>query len=425
IGYGVIATPSLVNPIAKTSFGSDKFVKDIADKKVAVINYDKNQYNLKNTEAKKDEIKDLKTYIEEANENDRIDFTGMNLKSYASPEGTVDRNTAVSGGRSKTAENFVAKEFRKIEDFKADGFVKPEITVEDWEGFKQAVEESSLPEKDMVLRVVQMHSDPDVREQEIRNMTKTFETLEQEIHPKLRRSELIVNVMLIGNTDEEIKELYANDFDKLTQEEILYLGTLCENNEKKLEVYTKYTDKYTDDWRGFNNLGVVQYELNNIPAAKTALEKAKSIDANATVFNNLGNVALIEGDVDQAKEYYQSATGVNEASYGQGIISVQKGQYKEAGDYFGADCSFNNALALLLAKDYDGAIEKASCGEDKDAPMNYYLKAIANARKDNRDETLNNLRTAVAKDQALKGRAKTDMEFHKYFEDATFKEIVN
>ncbi len=424
IGYGVIATPNLVDPYAKTVKGKDSFVKDVADKRVAVINYDKNQTNLKNTEVKKEEVTQLQAYIKEVDKNERINFIGVTLKSYASPEGTIERNTDVSNGRSKTAEGFISKEFTKIAAAKEKDFVKTEVTVEDWDGFKKSVQESSLPEKDMVLRVVQMHSDPAVREQEIRNMTKTFDALEQEIHPKLRRSEMYINVMLIGHTDDEIKEIYANNSDELAQEEFLYCATLFTDVNKKLEIYTKYTDKFDKDWRGFNNLGAVQFELNNIPAARTALEKAKSLNANATVFNNLGSVCLVEGEIETAKEYFASATGINEASYGQGIINIQEGKYQSATEFFGSDCSFNAGLALLLNKKYDDAINAANCGTDKESAKNYYLKAIAYARKGNANEMFNNLRTAVNKDGELKSRAKTDMEFFKYFEDATFIEIV-
>ena len=56
--------------------------------------------------------------------------------------------------------------------------------------------------------------------------------------------------------------------------------------------------------------------------------------------------------------------------------------------------------------------------------MNFYLKAIAGARNADSDLLFNNLRAAVEKDSSLKAAAKTDMEFAKYFEDTTFKTIV-
>jgi len=424
IAYGVIATPALVDPYAKAVSGKDNFIKDVAESKSAIINYDKNKSDLKTNETKDTDIKEIQDYIVTVDTAARKDFTGVTVKSYASPEGTIERNTEVSSGRSKTAQDFLAKEFKKVKDAENKDFVKTEYTIEDWDGFKKAVQESNLPDKDMILRVVQMNSDPVVREQEIRNMSKAFTELEDEIHPKLRRSEITINTMNIGYTNDELKAIWEKNPDILAQEELFYTATLFTDNNTKLAIYNKYTDQYNKDWRGFNNLGVVQYELNNITAAKTSLEKAKALNANATVFNNLATIALVEGDITKAKEYYTSATGISEASYGQGIISITEGNYRMATEYFGEDCSFNAGLAKLLNKDYDGAIKAASCGADKEDAMNYYLKAIAYARKGTKDDMFNNLRTAVSKDASLKNKAKNDMEFFKYFEDATFIEIV-
>lgn len=424
IAEGIIATPDLVKMVGKTSAANDKFVKDIPDSKMGLVNYDKNRAELKFTERKRDEIVALKDFVAEVNEDERKEFTGVELISYASPEGTIEMNTKVAGDRSKTIDNFVKTEFKKIEDFKKDDFFKYLVTEEDWEGFKKAVSESDLADKDMIIRVVNMNTDPVKREEEIRNMTATFEELEKLIHPMLRRSEVVVNIMLIGNTDAEIDSLFNADPEKLTVEELLYLGKLSEDNAKKLAVYTKTTELFPKEWRGFNNLACIQYKEGNIAGAKTSIEKAKSLEANATVFNNLGNVALAEGDLETALTNYQSATGVPEASAGQGVIAIKAGEYDKAANFYGEGCCFNAGLAKILSGDFDGAIKAADCGADKDDAYNFYIKAIAGARKGDTDVLFNNLRTACTKDASLKELAAKDMEFYKYFENDTFKTIV-
>ncbi len=424
IAKGVIATPTLVLNTGKVAQVSDKFVKDIPASKEAVINFDKNLWNIKPNETKGEDIEALKSFVKEAAEDERKEMLSFNIRAYASPEGTFDFNEKVSTGRKGAAETFVKREYKNIEAFKAEDFLKTDVTVEDWEGFKKAVSESNLADKDMILRVVQMHADPVERENEIRNMTAIFEELEKLIHPRLRRSELQLNIMLIGNTDEEINELFDNDSDVLTVEELLYLGKISDDLDRKLSVYTKTTERFPNEWRGFNNLGYTQYKLENYDAAKIAFDKAKSLQSNATVFNNMGVMALLDGDLETAKTNFTSATGVSEASHGQGIIEIKKGNYSTAVDYFGDDCSFNAGLAKLLAGNADDAIKAAECGPDKDNAMNYYLKAVAGARKADTDLLFNNLRTAITKDASLKQLAKTDMEFYKYFDNNTFKSIV-
>ncbi len=424
IAEGIIATPDLLKMIGQGSAAKDKFVKDNPDSKMGLVNYDKNRAELKYTERKRDEIVALEEYVNAVNEDERKDFVNVELISYASPEGTMEMNTKVSNDRSKTIDKFVKGEFKKIEDFENDDFFKYLVTEEDWEGFKNAVSESNLADKDMIIRVVNMNTDPVKREEEIRNMTSTFDELEKEILPMLRRSEVKVNIMLIGNTDAEIESLFTSDPAKLTVEELLYLGNLSTGLDKKLTVYTKTTELYPKEWRGFNNLACVQYKKGDVAGSKTSIEKAKSLEANGTVFNNLGNIQLAEGDLEAAETSYQSATGVAQASAGQGAIAIKAGEYKTAVDFFGEMCSFNAGLAKLMNGDYDGAIQATDCGDDKDDAYNFYLKAIAGARKGDSDILFNNLRTACTKDSSLKGLATKDMEFYKFFDNDTFKTIV-
>ena len=230
--------------------------------------------------------------------------------------------------------------------------------------------------------------------------------------------------MLIGHTDEEIDALFTENVDSLTFEELLYLGNLKEDLDDKLAVYTKTTEKFPKEWRGFNNLACVQYKKGDIAGSKTSIEKAKSLEANGTVFNNLGNVYLSEGNIEEAETSFQSATGVPEASAGQGAIAIKAGEYETAVDFFGEMCCFNAGLAKIMNGDFNGAIKAADCGNDKDNAYNFYLKAIAGARLGDTDVLFNNLRTACTKDNDLKEFAAKDMEFYKYFENDTFKTIV-
>lgn len=424
VAEGIIATPALVKMVGASSMAKDKFVKDTPESKMGQINYDKNRADLKASETKREEMVAIKNYILAADSNDRKQFVNVELISYASPEGTLEQNTKVSGDRSKTIDKYVKNEFKKIDEFKNESFFKYLVTEEDWDGFKKAVQESNIADKDMIIRVVNMNSDPVKREEEIRNMTATFAELEKIIHPMLRRSEVKVNIMNIGNTNEEIDALFTSNPEKLTVEEYLYLGNFSKTDDKKLAVYTKASQLYSTDWRCFNNLAAVQYRMGDYAAAKTSIQKAKSIEANGTVLNNLGNVYLTEGNIKEAETNFKSATGVPEASMGQGAIAIKNGQYKNAVEFYGTNSCFNAGLAKVLNGDFDGAVKAADGGMDKDDAMNYYLKAIAGARKNDTEVLFNNLRTACSKDAKLKEFAAKDMEFFKYFENDTFKSIV-
>ncbi len=422
---GIVATPDLVQITPEVVYAKDNFQKDVPASEMAQVNFDKNSSNLTYTEKRADDILKLQEFISEVKENERKRFDNVDIEAYASPEGSQELNEGLANKRADVGKKFIDSDFKDLEELNETDFFLKNATPEDWAGFEKLVRESNLEEKDMIVRVIQMNSDVDQREKEFRNMTKVFKELEDVIHPKLRRSEFKVNITLIGHTNEEIKNLVDADIDSLKQEELLYAATLYpENLEKQRDIYTNYTEKFQADWRGHNNVGAVQFELGNVDAARTAFEKAKAAKANATVFNNMGAVELISGNIEAAEENLKSATGVKQASNNLGIIKIKQGEYETAANYFGDNCSFNSALANVLAGDNDAAIRLAECGDDKDEAMNYYIKAVAGARKADTEVMFNNLRTACTKDATLKTQVAKDVEFINYFDEQTFKNIV-
>ncbi len=334
-------------------------------------------------------------------------------------------NQKVAEGRDKTMQNFVKKDYKEFQEF-LDKLQYGSPNTGDWEMFKSMIQSSNLPDKDMIIRVCNMNSDPKAKEEELRKLANIWEELDANngILGQMRKSELVINVMKIGHTNEEIEKIFSEDPSKLTLEELLYLGANTKDLNKQVEIYTKVTELFPSDWRGFNNLAVAQYASKNYAAAKTAIEKAKSLGANATILNNLANVQLQEGNIADAETNFKAATGVKEASAGQGAISIKKGQYENAVNFYGNACDFNAALAKLLKKDYSNVASTIDCGTQKDEAMSFYLKAITGARQANDEVLFNNLRTAVTKDSKLKEFAKNDVEFIKYFENETFKDIV-
>src|SRR4030042_5894341 len=201
---GVIATSTLVEKHARAIYMKDNYVRIIPETKMADINYVINQANIRNSELKAEDITLLKEYISLVSANPNRQLKGAVISSYASPDGKFDENEKLSVKRGTTADKFIKKEFDKIEAAKAEGFFNSLTTAEDWDGFKTEVENSTIQDKDLILRVLSMYSDPEVREKEIKNMSSAFEALKTDVLPTLRRSKMMVNVDTIGRSDEQI-----------------------------------------------------------------------------------------------------------------------------------------------------------------------------------------------------------------------------
>jgi tetratricopeptide (TPR) repeat protein len=424
---GIISTPLLVMVDPMPIAAKDKFERVISETKNADIHYVIQQSNVRRSELTAEDIKELEAFVKSTKEEENKEFKGIEISAYASPDGPEKLNERLSEQRKKTADQYLAKVVGKTKMSKEDAqtLYNLKSTSEDWDGFKKLVEASTIEDKDLILRVLSMYSDPVVREKEIKNISATYKVLADDILPQLRRSDITVKVDKIGFSDEEILDLIANNPDTLNIEEMLYGATLVESMEEKAAIYKKATENFEKCFRAFNNLAYTQINMGNLADAKVALEKANELkEGDAIITNNLGVIALMEGDKETAQKHFLNATDAgNAVDYNLGIIKIMEGEYEAAVNYFQNHKTFNTALAMLLAGKNDSANKTIDVVEKED-PKNYYLKAVINARIGDEGAVMNNLRTAIEKDADLKEMAKTDLEFRNYFENETFKTIV-
>lgn len=437
IADGTMASALLLEKDAMPIAADDKFVRVTTESKDATINFVINQATIRGKELKKEEIKALQDFVAASATKGNVEFKGVEISAYASPDGPEKLNTKLADNRMKNSEKYFARELKKskVAGMEDDNFLSTKATPEDWDGFKKLMQESDIQDKELILRVLSMYSDPVVREKEIKNISAAYEVIAKEILPQLRRSKLTVNIAIIGYSDEELKDLAVSNPDTLKVEELMYAATLVSDLNTKLSIYQKVASNFADDWRGHNNVGYIYLKQGKIAEAKAALEEAKKLDAsNTIVLNNLGVAAHLEGDLKAAKEFYDAAAGAgNQVSYNQALIAAKKGAYENALNLFVSSKynTFNFALVKMLnysitknTDTFDAALGILSKVENQDAANIYYLKAILGARKQDTDLLFNNLRTAIEKDASYKAYAKDDIEFAQYTNDGTYKSIV-
>ncbi len=431
IADGTIITPYLLDLDDKVILGEDNFQRITTHDIKAVINYQKGKFNVRSSELKDQDIKDFEAFATDALTNVRREMKSIKIQSYASPEGEIDKNENLAGDRAQSAMDYCIKFMNKIK-FEAgaqEGFYTKDPRGEDWDGFKTEVEKTDHEDKELILRVLQMTQDLNKREQDIRNMAKTYKFLEKEVLPQLRRSQIMLTYDKIGWSDDELKELTKTNSDTLTVEEVLYAATLFDDLNEKLRVYKIAEKNYGSDWRAVNNVGVIQYWLNDLDAAGSQFEKSNGIESNSTNTNNIGAVTHMKAtsvaDRDKAMELFNEAGSAAETKYNMGLVKVQVGEdYAGAIADMGSYQTLNLAIAKIVSGDPNGAMEVIDASEDKDAALAYYLKAIIGARTNNSDLVLNNLKIAIEKDAKYKEKAAKDREFIKYFENADFKALL-
>lgn len=426
IGDGVISTEFLVVNDPRPISMADKFQRITPESYEADIKYLINKADIRSSELKKDELKEFQSSFVAAKKDSTKQVKDIVISAYASPDGELELNEKLAEKRKESANKYFASELKKNKLNKDvdENIFKYLTTAEDWEGFRVLMEKSNIRDKELILRVLSMYSDPVVREREIKNISSAFEEVKEQILPELRRSKLKVNIDVVGKTDEQLTAIATSTPDSLNVEELLYAAALTQDMNQKLSIYQAAANKYPDDVRAKNNVGYALINLNRIDEAETALNAAKQVNDNDVVKNNLGVVAMKKGDLKAAEELFTSAMGAGETvSYNLGIIKIIQGKYADAINYFGNTNEVNAALAKLLAKQNDAALATLNNIQSEDALV-YYLRAIVGARTNNTDMLYNNLRIAAGKSAELKANAKQDMEFAKYFNEDTFKSIV-
>ncbi len=428
IADATIITPFLVNKDFKVVYAKDEFKRVTEQTYVAQINFDKGKSVVKPTELKDKDIVDYSKWLTAAQTNPKIAIKTINVTGYASPEGEVAKNDNLSTERAEAGKKATMELAKKAKNDKAQTEVyNLSGRGEDFDGFKKELQASTMneDEKNLIIRVLEMNSDPATRETEMRNMGKTFTFLDKNIFPKLRRSEITTVYDLTGYSDEELKAVSMATPDSLDLEELLFTATLTNDLNEKLRLYNVAIKNYPSDYRAFNNAGAVLYQQNKMSDAKAQFEKANSLKDNTISKNNLGAVAGVAGDRTKAKQLLGQAKGAgSEVSYNLGILNIQDGKYADAVSNFGSDNSFNKGLAQMLNGSADAAVKTIDASADKESAQGYYLKAVAAARQNNVDAVVSNLKNAFGKDASLKAKALKDREFLKFAENAAFTGIV-
>ena len=112
--------------------------------------------------------------------------------------------------------------------------------------------------------------------------------------------------------------------------------------------------------------------MRELDKAEASFKAAKAIKDHDIINNNLGAIALRNGDVDAAKEAFTASLGAGaKVNYNLGIVSIMEGEYETALNYFGSEPSFNAALAMYLKGDSEGAW-RTNANLEKRGGMGYY-----------------------------------------------------
>ena len=379
---------------------ADNYQEVIKQTAEGQILYNINSSTVRNNQYKSQSIKDFQAALDEIKANERKTLVSTDVVAYASPDGKEDQNAKLSDNRSKSA----SKAFNKVtKKHPADAPVNVSSVAEDWDGFQELVAASNLEDKDLIIRVLSMYSDPAVREREIKNMSAVYTTLAKDVLPELRRARFIANVEYQNYSNEELLKLIEENIDILDETALLRAATLVKDCAQKVALYNKAIEKYNSA-NGQYNLAVVYIKGGKLAEAKAELAKcAQDADWN----NAMGVIALRENNLVDAAKFFKAA-GNKAANANLAVVDVLNGDYKAAAAKLG-DCKCPNAALVALLNGNTAPAAALAC----ECPVAAYIRAIAAARQGDAEGVKKNLESAK-KCEKLAARAEKDIEFAQY-----------
>ncbi|MGE5424683.1 MAG: tetratricopeptide repeat protein, partial [Syntrophothermus sp.] len=386
----------------------------------------------------KDALTNLNNFV-----NQGWKIQNITIDGWASPDGEELFNVGLSQNRAKTGNTYMMDQFKAFvkEQNKANKDKKAvkaamdsagknvNFIVQshgpDWNGFLAALKNSDIKDKDKILNVVNSAGDSKKKEQEIHNMVLIYPELESKMLPTLRRAEITANLYEPRRTDADLSRLALSNPDSLKIEELLYAGTLTNDDNTKGQIYENAAKVYPNDWRAHNNAACVNLVKGNLDAAANHLQKAATIQPNNGIIeNNLGVLSAKRNDYKAAEDHFKKSQQLGEnQNYNIGVLMIPKGDYTKANSMLAnAKCTYNLGLAQLVSGNTAAATTTLQCAPQ--TPQTFYLLAVIGARTNNTQMLYDNLLKAVKGDASLKQEAKNDREFYKYQNTQDFKNIV-
>ena len=400
VADGANTTYMLVCKQGKLDLKADNYQEIIKQTAEGQILYQINSSTVRNSQLKGQSVKDYQAALDEILANERKTLVSTDVIAYASPDGKEDQNAKLSDNRSKSAEKAYGKVVKGKE---VSGDLNVTSIAEDWEGFQELVAASDLEDKELIIRVLSMYSDPAVREKEIKNMSAVYTTLAKEVLPELRRARFIANVEYKNYTSEELLQLIEDNIDVLDETAILRAATLVKENAQKIDLYKKAAEKFESATAKYN-MAVTYIQMNELAKAEAALEGlAQDADWN----NAKGVIALRNNELEAAAKFF-AAAGTETAKENAAVLDILNGEYEAAAAKLAGVKGYNAALAQLLVGNYaPAAALECECANVA------YLRAVAAARQGNAEAVKTNLE-AAGKCEKLAERAAKDVEFAQY-----------
>ena len=239
----------------------------------------------------------------------KVLISAIDIHGYASPEGSFANNERLAKGRSLALKEYVRRLYAL-----SDTLFHVTYTPEDWQGLRQAVEQSDLPHQAELLKLIGSTFPEDEREKALRETyPEEYRRLLTEIYPGLRHADYRVEYIVRPFTVEEAKAVFRTKPKQLSLSEFFLLGNSYEPGTQEYnEVFETAARLFPDAPEANLNAANIALQKRDAATAEKLLSRAGNSPA-AT--NARGLLALLRKDEGTARRLLRQAAdqGLQEA----------------------------------------------------------------------------------------------------------------
>lgn len=247
------------------------------------------------------ELGKIRATIDSVRLDPDVTVRAMFIKGYASPESPYDNNTRLAKGRTEAIREYV----RGLYDIPA-GVITTDYEPENWEGLREYVQESSLPNKYSIIELIDSDIEPDRKEWLIKSRyPQDYAYLLKNCYPYLRRTYYRIDYDIRSFTEvdaEHVREL------AMTRPQMLNLD--------EFYVAAHDLDPASEEFQQLFDVAVRMFPEDPV--------------ANL----NAANVAMQKGDYKAAAAYLDRAADLPETLYARGVLAAIHEDYEAAVKWF-------------------------------------------------------------------------------------------
>lgn len=170
-----------------------RYLVNVPDDRVSdySVRYSINVAHLQpNLDENSEALRALSNFIEQTMADTVTRISSVTITGYASPDGPYALNERLAKQRAQDFKSYVDSKY----NLSAKYAVTTRGVAEDWENCRAMIESSlTIPHKDSVMRIINSAVSNDTKEQQLKKMTDTWNFMRNDILPRLRRVDIVIN----------------------------------------------------------------------------------------------------------------------------------------------------------------------------------------------------------------------------------------